>query len=196
MGRDGGGGRRLGRGIGRGVRRCPWTRRDHHKAHRLLRAAPCTRRHRHRSQYTVPMPAAGLRVLGPSGLCSQEGQGGWPLAPCGQRGTDRPGAWHQGDHAQPLLPAEAPRPAPRGLAVPSQPLDTRTPKMEALLESARRLHTSARMPIPAPPRRGTPPSPRPPRRRRTGLRAARPSWRGPEAGRGAPGVSGASPDAP
>jgi hypothetical protein len=53
-----------------------------------------------------------------------------------------------------------------------------------------------RGPSRTPPRRGRPPAPRPPRRRRTWVRASRPSGLGPEAGRGARALGGASADAP
>jgi hypothetical protein len=147
---DGCGFLRLGSGIGLGVLLRQLTRMDHDEAHLLRRDAPFTVLHLNLSQHTVPMPAAGLLVLGPSGFFYQEGQGGWLLAPCFQLGADGTGAWHQGDQANPLLQTEAQRPATIGLAVPYDPLDTLKPKTEALLDSARRLHTIARIPIPAP----------------------------------------------
>jgi hypothetical protein len=150
MGSDGCGCLRLGSGRGLDVLLRQLTRMHHNKAHLLLHDAPVTVLHLHRSQPTWPMPAAGLLVLGASGFFYQEGQGGWLLAPCFQLGADRTGAWHQGDQAKPFLQTEAQRPATLGLAVPYNPLNTLKPKTEALFDGARRLHTRARLPIPAP----------------------------------------------
>jgi hypothetical protein len=147
---DGCGFLRLGSGIGLGLLLRQLTRMNHDKAHLLLHDAPVTVLHLNLSQHTLPMPAAGLLVLGSSGFFYQEGQGGLLLAPCFQLGADRTGAWHQGDQANPFLQTEAQRPATIGLAVPYNPLNTLKPKTEALFDGARRLHTIARIPIPAP----------------------------------------------
>jgi len=122
----------------------------HDKASLFLRDSPCTVLPRNLPQHTVPMPAAGLLVLGPSGFCSHEGQGGVLLAPRFQLLAHRTGARHQGDHAQPLLQTAAPCPATRGLPVPYDALDALTPTTAALLYGARRLHTRTCLPIPAP----------------------------------------------
>ena len=71
----------LGAGLRLGMLLGQWTRMDHETAPLCLRNPSSALLHFHLSEHAVPMPAAGLLVLGPPGLRNQEGQGQLLAAP-------------------------------------------------------------------------------------------------------------------
>jgi hypothetical protein len=111
---------------------------------------------------------------------------GRPPPICGPTGT-------------PPRPWARPRPTVRRLEAWLAATSPRTPCTPHARHASRATGVaprSRRGPARPPRRRGRPPSPRTPRRTRPGVRAARPSGRGPEGGRGASGRCGAASDAP
>ena len=185
-----------GAGICLGVLRGPLTRMHHEKA-------PCLRRHPpsavlalRRPDDAGPMPPATRFGLGPPRLFCAEGPDGWLWSPGFQCLASRTGPWHEGHPAHPFFQTQAERPSTLRLALRPKPLAPLPAPGEARRKRARCLHTVTRMPIPPPEPPRPPPAPLTPRRRSPCVRAPRPSLLGPEAGRGAPGVWGASAYAP
>src|SRR5262249_602419 len=129
-------------------------------------------------------------------LFCAEGPDGWLWSPGFQCLASRTGPWHEGHPAHPFFQTQAERPSTLRLALRPKPLAPLPAPGEARRKPPRCLHTLTRMPIPPPEPPRPPPAPLTPRRRSPCVRAPRPSLLGPEAGRGAPGVWGASAYAP
>ena len=170
----------------------PLTRLHDDNAQALLGDAPIAVCDLPRAAHAGAMPALGGLVLGPPRLLQQEGQGGW-LPPPGCEGLAAgPGPWDARaaiDLRLQTPPSGRRLEAVRSATIPRPPS---TPKARPSAIATGVSTRARRLPSRPPRRRGPPPSPRTPRRRSPCLRSSRPSLLGPEAGRGAPGLCGAS----
>ena len=188
-------GRRLGGGRGLGGRLRPGARMPHHHTARGARFASGAVLALPRSAHPLALPAPGRLGLPPPGWRHPQGPGGGARPQAARAGRTAPGRGTSGTRA--LVGARQP-PRGRRLAACLAATRPRTPSTPTARHAARApggAPRALRWPARRPTRPGSPPSPRTPRRRRTGVRSSRPSGRGPEAGRGAPGGCGAAADA-
>ena len=177
-------------GWGGGRRRGRWrgslARVDAQQPARCHVETPVRVLHGHATDDTWPMPAARRRLPGPARVCEPSGAAPVLLAPrlalLASRTRPRP---------QREAPPAAPGPPPAGVSqrpagrpqcrgTPSRPRATQASSAPG--GAGRSLGWPARRP-----RRNGSPSRRTPRRTSPGVRAARPSWLGPDAGQGGTG---------
>ena len=99
---------------------------------------------------TVSMPAAWGVVRGTPGLCHHEREEGWLLAPGCACLAHRPGAWHQGHPAHPLLQTQPQRAPTLRLTLGDNPVHPRQAQRQTRLNRQWGFHPLTPVPIPQP----------------------------------------------